>query len=65
MTPKATASTFRKRAGMCKATTKVQTVQPLRSVQSISILPRDAGEDKRRGLEQLERVEHFEQLKPL
>jgi hypothetical protein len=24
MTPKATASTFRKRAGMCKATTKVQ-----------------------------------------
>ena len=65
MTPKAMASTFRKRAGMCRATTKVQTVQPLRSVQSISFLPRDAGEDKRRGLEQLERVEHFEQLKPL
>ena len=33
MTPKAMASTFRKRAGMCKATTKFKRVQPLRSVQ--------------------------------
>ena len=34
MIPKATASTFRKRAGMCKATTKVQTVQMIYVVQA-------------------------------